>query len=329
VGGRVSEVTYREAVIQALADELEADPRVIVIGEDIGAAGGVFKTTVGLIDRFGPARVRDTPISEQAIVGCVLGAAVTGLRPVGEIMFADFAGVCFDQIANQMAKYRYQSGGQATVPATLRMASGGSIGFGAQHSQCVENWFLNIPGIKLCLPATPADAYTLLRAAVRDDDPAIVFEHKALYARSGELAEPGAALPIGRAEVVREGRHATVVAAQLMRHRTLEAAALLHDEEIEIEVIDPRTIAPLDVDTVIASLSRTGRLACVQESPAPGSWGQAVIAVCVAGGFELLDAPPLLVAADAVPVPYAKSLEDAVLPSVERIASALRELAHA
>ena len=325
----MSEVTYRDAVVQALADELEADPRVIVIGEDVGAAGGVFKTTVGLIERFGPARVRDTPISEQAIVGCVLGAAVTGLRPVGEIMFADFAGVCFDQIANQMAKYRYQSGGQATVPATLRMASGGSIGFGAQHSQCVENWFLNIPGLKLCLPATPADAYTLLRAAVRDDDPVIVFEHKALYARTGELSDPAAALPIGRAEVVREGRHATVVAAQLMRHRTLEAAALLQDEEIEIEVIDPRTIAPLDVDTVIASLSRTGRLACVQESPAPGSWGQAVIGECVAGGFELLDAPPLLVAADAVPVPYAKSLEDAALPSVERIASALRELVHA
>ena len=313
----MSEVAYRDAVVQALADELEADARVIVIGEDIGAAGGVFKTTVGLIDRFGPARVRDTPISEQAIVGTVLGAAVTGLRPVGEIMFADFAGVCFDQIANQMAKYRYQSGGQATVPATLRMASGGSIGFGAQHSQCVENWFLNIPGIKLCLPATPADAYTLLRAAVRDDDPVIVFEHKALYGRTGELGDPAGALPIGRAEVVRPGTHVTVVAAQLMRHRSLEAAAVLEAEGIECEVIDPRTIAPLDTDT------------CVLESPAAGSWGQAVITECVTGGFELLDAPPLLVAADAVPVPYAKTLEDATLPSVERIVAELRALVQA
>jgi len=325
----MSTVTYREAVIRALADELSADDRVIVIGEDVGAAGGVFKATEGLHGRFGGARVRDTPISEQAIVGCVLGAAVMGLRPVGEIMFADFAGVCFDQIANQLAKYRYQSGAQATVPATLRMASGGSIGFGAQHSQCVENWFLNIPGIKLCLPATPADAYTLLRAAVRDDDPVIVFEHKALYGHTGELGDPAAALPIGRAEVVRPGTHVTVVAAQLMRHRSLEAAAALEQEGIECEVIDLRTIAPLDTDTVIASVTRTGRLACVQESPPAGSWGQAVIAECVTAGFELLDAPPLLVSADAVPVPYAKPLEDAALPGVERIVAELRALVHA
>jgi pyruvate dehydrogenase E1 component beta subunit len=284
---------------------------------------------VGLHDRFGGARVRDTPISEQAIVGCVLGAAVMGMRPVGEIMFADFAGVCFDQIANQLAKYRYQSGGQATVPATLRMASGGSIGFGAQHSQCVENWFLNIPGIKLCLPATPADAYTLLRAAIRDDDPVIVFEHKALYGRSGELTDPDGALPIGRAEIVRPGTHVTVVAAQLMRHRALEAAGILHGEGIECELIDPRTIAPLDVDAVTASVARTGRLACVQEAPAAGSWGQAVIAECVTAGFEMLDAAPVLIAADAVPVAYAQSLEAATLPSVERIVAELRGLVHA
>jgi len=325
----MGDVTYRDAVTQALADELAADERVILIGEDVGAAGGVFKTTVGLYDRFGGARVRDTPISEQAIVGCVLGAAVTGLRPVGEIMFADFAGVCFDQIANQLAKYRYQSGGQARVPATLRMASGGSVGFGAQHSQCVENWFLNIPGIKLCLPATPADAYALLRAAIRDDDPAIVFEHKALYAHTGSIGGPEAALPIGRARIVRRGGDITVVAAQLMLHRTLAAAETLAAEGIGCEVIDPRTIAPLDTSTILESLGRTGRLACVQESPAAGSWGQAVIGECVAAGFELLDAPPSLIAGDPVPVPYAQSLEDAALPSVERIASEMRTLAAA
>jgi acetoin:2,6-dichlorophenolindophenol oxidoreductase subunit beta len=325
----MGEVTYRDAVTQALADELAADERVILIGEDVGAAGGVFKTTVGLHDRFGGARVRDTPISEQAIVGCVLGAAVTGLRPVGEIMFADFAGVCFDQIANQLAKYRYQSGGQARVPATLRMASGGGVGFGAQHSQCVENWFLNIPGIKLCLPATPADAYALLRAAIRDDDPAIVFEHKALYAHTGSIGGPEAALPIGRARIVRRGGDITVVAAQLMLHRTLAAAETLAAEGIGCEVIDPRTIAPLDTSTILESLGRTGRLACVQESPAAGSWGQAVIGECVAAGFELLDAPPSLIAGDPVPVPYAQSLEDAALPGSERIASELRKLAAA
>jgi pyruvate dehydrogenase E1 component beta subunit len=322
-------ISYRDAVTQALADELAADERVILIGEDVGAAGGVFKATAGLFERFGAARVRDTPISEQAIVGCVLGAAVTGLRPVGEIMFADFAGVCFDQIANQLAKYRYQSGGQRGVPATLRMASGGGVGFGAQHSQCVENWFLNIPGIKLCLPATPADAYTLLRAAIRDDDPVIVFEHKALYPRTGELADPGSALPIGRAAIARRGDHVTVVAAQLMLHRALEAAEALAAEGISCEVIDPRSIAPLDVTSVLESLGRTGRLACVQEAPAAGSWGQAVVAECAAAGFELLDAPPLVVAADAVPVPYAESLEDATLPNVERIVRELRGLAHA
>jgi acetoin:2,6-dichlorophenolindophenol oxidoreductase subunit beta len=312
-----------------LADELAADERVILIGEDVGAAGGVFKATAGLFERFGRERVRDTPISEQAIVGCVLGAAVTGLRPVGEIMFADFAGVCFDQIANQLAKYRYQSGGQTSVPATLRMASGGGVGFGAQHSQCVENWFLNIPGIKLCLPATPADAYALLRAAIRDDDPVIVFEHKALYPRTGELGDPGTALPIGRAAIARRGDDITVVAAQLMLHRALEAAESLEPDGISCEVIDPRSIAPLDVATILESLGRTGRLACVQESPAPGSWGQAVVAECVASGFELLDAPPLLVAADAVPVPYAESLEDATLPNIDRIVRELRGLAHA
>ena len=216
-------VTYREAVIRALGDELEEDPAVVLIGEDVGAAGGVFKATVGLHERFGGRRVRDTPISEQAIVGAVLGAAVAGLRPVGEIMFADFAGVCYDQIANQLAKYRFQSGGQCTVPATLRMAGGGSLGFGAQHSQCVENWFLNIPGLKLCVPSTPADVYTLLRAAIRDDDPVLVFEHKALYGVTGELSN-GVALPIGRAEIVRSGTDVTVVATQLMRHRAEQAA---------------------------------------------------------------------------------------------------------
>lgn len=322
-----AETTYREAVTAALADELQADEQVVVIGEDVGAAGGVFKATDGLFARFGARRVRDTPISEQAIVGCALGAAVMGMRPVAEIMFADFAGVCFDQIVNQVAKYRYQSGGQTNVPVTIRMACGGSVGFGAQHSQCVENWFLNIPGIKLCLPSTPADAYTLTRAAIRDDDPVIVFEHKALYSVRGELAEPATALPLGRAEVVRTGTDVTVVATQLMRHRALEAADVLATEGIECEVIDPRTIAPLDLETIMTSVAETGRLVCVQEAPAVGSWGQAVISEAVHEGFELFDASPRLVAADPIPVPYAKSLEDAMLPSVERILAGLRATA--
>jgi acetoin:2,6-dichlorophenolindophenol oxidoreductase subunit beta len=319
-------VTYREAVIRALGDELESDPSVVLIGEDVGAAGGVFKATEGLFARFGARRVRDTPISEQAIVGTVLGAAVSGLRPVGEIMFADFAAVCYDQIVNQLAKYRYQCGGQIEVPATLRMAGGGSIGFGAQHSQCVENWFLQTPGLKLCVPATPADAYSLLRAAIRDDNPVLIFEHKALYGLTGELSpEPG--LPIGTAEIVRPGSDVTVVATQLMRHRAAEAAEILQGEGVSCELIDPRTIAPLDTDTIVGSVGRTGRLVCVQEAIAPGSWGQSVISQVSVEAFELLDAQPALVAADPIPVPYARSLEEATLPSVARIASEVRAVA--
>jgi pyruvate/2-oxoglutarate/acetoin dehydrogenase E1 component len=321
-------VTYREAVIRALGAELESDPTVVLIGEDVGAAGGVFKATEGLHDRFGDKRVRDTPISEQAIVGTVLGAAVAGLRPIGEIMFADFAGVCFDQIANQLAKYRYQSGGQHAVPATLRMACGGSLGFGAQHSQCVENWFLNIPGLKLCVPGTPADAYTLLRAAVRDDDPVLVFEHKALYGVTGQLSN-GAALPIGKAEIVCGGTDVTVVASQLMRHRAVQAAEALEEEGISVELIDPRTIAPLDSETIVESVGRTGRLVCVQEASAPGSWGESVISRVALEAFELLDAQPALVAADQTPVPYARSLEEATLPGIARIAAAIRQVAAA
>jgi acetoin:2,6-dichlorophenolindophenol oxidoreductase subunit beta len=320
-------ITYREAVIRALGDELEGDDRVVLIGEDVGAAGGVFKATEGLHARFGGMRVRDTPISEQAIVGTVLGAAVSGLRPVGEIMFADFAGVCYDQIVNQLAKYRFQCGGQATVPATLRMAGGGSLGFGAQHSQCVENWFLQTPGLKLCVPATPADVYTLLRAAIRDDDPVIVFEHKALYGLRGELREDGP--PIGAAEIVRAGTDVTVVATQLMRHRALEAAEGLASGGISCELIDPRTIAPLDTAAILESVGRTGRLVCVQEAPSAGSWGQAVIAAVAVAGFELLDAQPALIAADPIPIPYARALEEATLPSVERIAAGVRSVVDA
>ena len=325
----MSDLTYREAVAAALAAELAADDRVVVIGEDVGAAGGVFKATAGLHERFGADRVRDTPISEQAIVGCALGAAVMGLRPVAEIMFADFAGTCFDQIANQLAKFRYQSGGQAGAPVTLRMASGASVGFGAQHSQSVENWFLNVPGLKLALPSTPADLYGLLRAAIQDEDPVIVFEHKALYALRGEVPDGDGSVPLGRAEVVREGADVTVVAAQLMRHRAVEAAEHLAAEGISCEVIDPRTVAPLDLDRILASVGKTGRLAVVQEAPPAGSWGQLVVAEATLRGFELLDAPPALIAADPIPIPYAANLEDLTLPNVERIAAELRRLAEA
>jgi pyruvate/2-oxoglutarate/acetoin dehydrogenase E1 component len=321
----VSAVTYKQAITRAMADELAADDDVFLLGEDVGAAGGAFKTTEGLFERFGAERVLDTPISEQAIVGAAIGAAVQGLRPLAEIMFADFAGVCFDQIVNQLAKYRYMTAGQVSVPVTIRMANGAGAGFGAQHSQPCENWFLNVPGLKVVVPATPADAYALLRAAVRDPDPVLYFEHKGLFNLKGELPAGAPPLSLGSADVVREGADVTVVATQLMRHRALEAADLLAEEGTSVEVIDPRTLVPFDRDTVAASLDRTNRLVVVQEAPPGGSWGATLIASMMQDRFEMLDAPPRLIAADETPVPYAGPLEAAWMPDAERIAAGIRD----
>ena len=314
-------VTYREAIIRGMSDALEADDDVFFLGEDVAAAGGAFKLSDGLLERFGPRRVLDTPISEQAIIGAAIGAAVQGLRPLAEIMFADFAGVCFDGIANELAKYRYMTGGQVSVPVTIRMANGAGTGFAAQHSQPVENWFLNIPGLKIAVPATPGDAYGLLRAAIEDPDPVLVFEHKALFNIKGEVGD--VPLELGRAETVRAGDDVTVVATQQMRHRALQAAEAL-DGEISVEVIDPRTLVPFDVDTVRASVERTNRLVVAQESTAGGSWGATLIAQLLQDGFELLDAPPKLVGAPESPVPYAGPLEAAWVPSADTITAAIR-----
>jgi acetoin:2,6-dichlorophenolindophenol oxidoreductase subunit beta len=316
--------TFREAVIRALGDAMEADPSVFILGEDVGAAGGPFKMTDGLFERFGSERVMDTPISEQAIVGAAIGASIKGLRPVAEIMFADFAGVCFDGIANELAKYRYMTGGQVTLPVTLRMGSGAGAGFAAQHSQSCENWFLNVPGLKLVAPATPADAYGLLRAAIDDPDPVLVFEHKHLFNHKGELNAEPTIVPIGAADVVRAGEDVTVVGTQVMRLRAQTAADELARDGVSVEVIDPRTIAPFDTATVIESVARTGRLVVVQEASPDGSWGASLISRVVQEDFEYLDAPPRLLSADPTPVPYAENLEQAWMPSVERIAEAVR-----
>ena len=319
----MTEVSYRQAITQALADELEADERVILFGEDVAAAGGVFKATEGLQERFGAERVLDTPISEQAIVGCAIGAAIRGLNPVIEIMFADFAGVCFDQLANELPKYRYMTDGQVSVGLTVRLANGAGGGFGAQHSQSVENWFLSMIGLKIVTPATPADAYALLRASIRDPNPVLFFEHKNLYNTTGEL-EAAVPAAIGKAAVAREGSDITLVASQLMRYRALEAAELLAAEGVSAEVIDPRTMIPFDLETVGASLNRTNRLICVQECPQGGSWGATMVAALMAEQFESFDAPPILVGGDETPIPYSGELEAAWLPSPERIADAAR-----
>jgi pyruvate/2-oxoglutarate/acetoin dehydrogenase E1 component len=319
----MSDVTYRQAISQAISDEMDADEKVLVFGEDVGAAGGVFKATEGLFERFGPKRVLDTPISEQAIVGCAIGASLRGLKPVIEIMFADFAGVCFDQLGNELAKYRYMTDGQVSVPVTVRLANGAGGGFGAQHSQSVENWFLNIPGLTILTPATPGDAYSLLRAAIRDPNPVLYLEHKNLYNLTGPI---GADEPdiIGRAAVVREGSDITLVASQMMRHRAVAAAELLATEDISAEVIDPRTMVPFDLETVTTSLAKTNHLVCVQECSQGGSWGATLLAALAIDSFELFDAPPLIVGGDETPIPYSGVLEAAWLPSPERIADAAR-----
>lgn len=316
------EMTYREVVSRALAEEMKRDPSIILLGEDIAEAGGVFKTTDGLLNEFDAGRVRDTPISEQAIIGCAIGAAVAGLRPVAEIMFADFAGVCYDQIANQAAKYRYMSGGQTSVPLTVRLANGGGVGFGPQHSQSVENWFLNVPGLKICVPGTPRDLYGLLKSAIRDNDPVLVFEHKGLYAKRGLVPSEEELVPLGRAEVVRPGKDVTIVATQLMRHRSLEAAEQMALDGIDAEVIDLRSIVPLDFDTVLGSIYTTRRLVCVQESPRDGSWGASLIARVAEIAFTSLVAPPILLSSADAPIPYAAVLEEAWLPTTQQIAQA-------
>ncbi len=319
------ETNYRQVIPLALADAMRADPDVFLIGEDIGAAGGAFKSTVGLFEEFGPRRVRDTPISEQAIVGTVLGAAICGLRPVADLMFADFAGVAYDQIANQVAKARYMSGGQLQAPLTIRLANGAGGGFAAQHSQAAENWFLNVPGVKIAVPGTVEDLYGLLRGAIIDDDPVLVFEHKSLFALKGRVPTGSdAVLRLGQAAVVRAGQDVTMVATQLMRHRAVAAAEQLAAEDVAVEVIDPRTLVPFDHQAVVDSLRRTSRLLVVQEGPAAGGWGAALVTRMTTEHFELLDAPPVLITSDPTPTPYAGSLEEAWLPGIDTIVSAAR-----
>jgi acetoin:2,6-dichlorophenolindophenol oxidoreductase subunit beta len=320
-------ITYRDAVAEGLAREMRRDPSVVCLGEDIGAAGGVFKTTVGLLAEFGPERVRDTPISEQAIVGMAMGAAMTGVRPVAEIMFSDFLACCWDYLANEIPKMRYMTGGQVTVPLVVRTANGGGLGFGAQHSQAVENWALAVPGLKIAAPSNPADVIGLLASAVRSDDPVVFFEHKGLFASRGEPAPPDHVVPLGQASVAREGTDITVVALAATVPIALAAAAELAASGVSVEVIDLRCLVPLDMATVLASVRKTSRLLIVEENPYQGGWGGTVASIVADEGFELLDAPVRRVAAACVPLPFADALEDEVIPTTSKVIAALRVLA--
>ena len=316
----MAELTYREAVRDGIAQEMRRDNNVVFLGEDVAAAGGVFKTTVGLLEEFGPERVKDTPISEQAIVGAAMGAAMTGLRPIAEIMFSDFFAVCWDLVANQIAKTRYMTDGQCSFPLVLRSANGGGSRFGAQHSQSVENWAMAIPGLKVVAPSTPADIKGLLAASVRDPDPVMFFEQKSLYSIKGEVPEGEHVEPLGVAKIVRPGSDVTIAGLAAMVPRALQAAKILQAEHgISAEVLDVRSLVPLDTATLLGSVSRTGRLVTVEENPRLCGWGAELASIVAEEVFWDLDGPIVRVTTPHIPLPSADALEDAILPSAEKI----------
>jgi pyruvate/2-oxoglutarate/acetoin dehydrogenase E1 component len=324
----VAQLTYRDAVAAGIGQEMERDATVVLLGEDVAAAGGVFKTTVGLLERFGPDRVWDTPISEQAIVGAAMGAAMTGLRPVAEIMFSDFFGVCWDIIANQIAKTRYMTDGQIALPLVIKTGNGGGLRFGAQHSQAVENWAMAIPGLKVVAPSCPADVKGLMAAAIRDPDPVMFFEAKGIYAMTGEVPDGEHIVPLGVAHVARAGSDCTILALGAMVPRALEAAELLAADGISAQVIDVRSLVPLDTRTIYGAVSTTSRAFTVEENPRLCGWGAELASLIGEHCFYDLDGPIVRITTPHIPLPSADRLEDLARPSVERIhATVRRELA--
>jgi len=322
----MAELTYRDAVAAAIAQEMKRDENVVFLGEDVAAAGGVFKATVGLLDQFGPRRVRDCPISEQAILGAAMGAAMTGLKPIAEIMFSDFLAVCWDIVANEMAKMRYMTDGQFTMPVVIRTANGAGSRFGAQHSQAVENWAMMIPGLKVVAPAFPADVKGLLAAAIRDPDPVLFFEQKSLYPMKGEVPDGEYVDQLGKAKVLRQGKDVTIVALALMVHRALDAAAILEKEHgISATVVDLRSLVPLDTQTILAEVAKTGRLVTIEENPRLCGWGAEIASIVADECFWDLDGPIQRITTPHIPLPAADLLEDNTVPSVERIVREIRQ----
>lgn len=322
------EITYLEAVREALTLEMRRDPEVFLIGEDIGVYGGAFGVTKGMLEEFGPERVRDTPISEAAIAGAATGAAMMGMRPVMEIMFMDFLTISMNQLVNQAAKIRFMFGGKASVPMVIRAPAGSGTGAAAQHCQSLEAWFINVPGIKVVAPATPYDVKGMLAMAIRDNNPVLFMEHKLLYRSKGTVPEEAYTIPLGQAKVRREGRDVTVLAYSIMAARAMEAAEQLVAEGIELEVVDLRSLKPLDHETIVASVSKTGRVLIVHEAPKTGGFGgELVAAVACSEAFDYLDAPIRRLAGRDIPIPYNRTLERATVPQVEDIVAAARELA--
>ncbi len=322
------EITYLEAVREAMSQEMRRDPEVFLVGEDVGVYGGAFGVSSGMLAEFGPERVRDTPISEAAIAGAATGAAMMGMRPIMEIMFMDFLTISMNQLVNQAAKVHFQFGGTGNVPMVVRAPAGSGTGAAEQHSQSLEAWFVNVPGIKVVAPSTPYDAKGLLIAAIRDNNPVLFMEHKLLYRTKGPVPEELYSIPLKQADVKREGRDLTIIAYSIMVPRALQAAEQLAAEGIEIEVVDPRTLKPLDTETLVRSVSKTGRVLIVHEAPLTGGFGGELAAV-VAGSsaFDFLDAPIRRLGGRDVPIPYNRTLERAAVPQVEDIVAAARALA--
>jgi len=321
------ELTYTEALRETLRQVMQADPSVFLIGEDIGVYGGAFGVSAGLIDEFGPERIIDTPISEAGITGACIGAALTGMRPVGEIQFMDFITLAMEQLVLQAAKIRFMFGGKAKVPLVLRTPAGSGTGAAAQHSESLENWFVHVPGLKVVMPSTPYDAKGLLRAAIYDDNPVIFVEHKLLYKTKGPVPEEPYEIPLGESKVVREGSDLTIVATSIMVKRSLEAAERLAQEGIQVEIIDPRTLKPLDMAPIEASVKKTGRALVVHEAVKTGGFGGEVVARIVESeAFDYLEAPVRRLAGLDTPIPYNRTLEYHTVPQVENIVDEARKL---
>ncbi|MCG7336056.1 alpha-ketoacid dehydrogenase subunit beta [Sporosarcina sp. ACRSM] len=321
------ELTYLEAIRESMSEEMRRDEDVFIMGEDIGVYGGAFGLTNGMIEEFGPERVRNTPISEAAISGCAVGAAMTGMRPILEIQFSDFVMIAMDNIVNQAAKMRYMFGGKTSVPVVVRLPGGSGAGFAAQHSQSLEAWMAHVPGLKVVQPSNAYDAKGLMKAAIRDNNPVLFYEHKLLYNTKGEVPAEDYEIPLGQADIKREGSHITIVATAIMVNRALEAAEILAKEGIEVEVIDPRTLVPLDTETILNSVKKTSRVLVVYEAVKRGGYGAEIASMIAESDvFDYLDAPIRRLGGLATPIPYNPTLEKAAVPQVDDIVVECRKL---
>lgn len=319
-------MTFLEAIKTGMENEMKQNENVYILGEDVGAFGGCFGVTAGLFNKYGDKRLKDTPISEGAIVGCAVGSAATGLRPIAELMFGDFVTVAMDMIVNQAAKMRYMFGGKINLPLVVRMPIGAGVQASAQHSQSLEAWFTHVPGLKVVYPSTPEDALGLMMSSIEDDNPVIFFEHKLLYGISGEVAEDIKPIPLGVAKVQREGTDVTVIATGKMVHEALNAAEKLSKEGISVEVIDPRTLYPLDKKTIFESIEKTNKVLVITEEHKRGGYGGEISAMISEECFDNLDAPVVRIGALNVPMPYAPTLENCVIPNAEDIVNGIRKL---